>query len=430
MNIIDSVFNKQEKIAFQLRELYASYSYEQFRMNKFEEYDFYAKKKDFLVSDNIITFTDTNGRLMALRPDVTLSIVRNTRDSDGTKKLYYHENVYRPSDNSFKEIPQVGVEVIGSVKHSDTVEIITLACKSLELLSDDYLLELSDEALFNALKASEYGKHLRLETSLSENNNYYNELAFRGYVPEIPDYCLSGGRYDSLMRQMGRKADALGFAVYLDKLDVKTNTDEYLNVALPKGRLGEGVYKKFADSGYECPELLEKTRKLIFENHEKKVRYFWVKPSDVAKYVERGVADIGVVGKDILLEQEPAIYELLDLEMGKCRMAVAAPKDFADDRNKTLKVATKFTNIAQTYYNSLGRDIDIIELNGSIEIAPILGLSDVIVDIVETGTTLRENDLEVFETIVPISARLISNRTSYKFKREQIETLKKGMKND
>ena len=314
MNIIDSVFNKQEKIAFQLRELYASYSYEQFRMNKFEEYDFYAKKKDFLVSDNIITFTDTNGRLMALRPDVTLSIVRNTRDSDGMKKLYYHENVYRPSDNSFKEIPQVGVEVIGSLKHSDTVEIITLACKSLELLSDDYLLELSDEALFNTLKTSEYGKHLRLETSLSENNNYYNELAFRGYVPEIPDYCLSGGRYDSLMRQMGRKADALGFAVYLDKLDVKINTDEYLNVALPKGRLGEGVYKIFADSGYECHELLEKTRKLILENHEKKVRYFWVKPSDVAKYVERGVADIGVVGKDILLEQEPAVYELLDLE--------------------------------------------------------------------------------------------------------------------
>ena len=197
-----------------------------------------------------------------------------------------------------------------------------------------------------------------------------------------------------------------------------------LNVALPKGRLGEKVYAMFEKAGFECPAIHENNRKLIFENPEKGVRYFWVKPSDVAIYVERGAAAIGVAGKDILLEYEPDIYELLDLDIGKCRMAVAAKADFCDDPARTLRVATKFTNIAQDYYTSKGREIDIIHLNGSIEIAPILGLSDVIVDIVETGTTLKENSLEVIESIVPISARLIANKSSYKFKYDLIERIK------
>lgn len=200
-----------------------------------------------------------------------------------------------------------------------------------------------------------------------------------------------------------------------------------LNVALPKGRLGEKVYKIFEQAGFPCSSILENSRKLIFENKDAGVRYFWAKPSDVAIYVERGAADIGVAGKDILLEYEPEIYELLDLNMGKCRMCVAAKKDFKDDLNYTLKVATKFSNIARNYYASVGRDIDIIHLNGSIEIAPILGLSDVIVDIVETGTTLKENDLEVIETIVPISARLIANKSSFKFKQNQIEKIVREM---
>ncbi|MBQ7971455.1 MAG: ATP phosphoribosyltransferase [Clostridia bacterium] len=200
-----------------------------------------------------------------------------------------------------------------------------------------------------------------------------------------------------------------------------------VNVALPKGRLGEKVYKLFKEAGFECPSIEEQNRKLIFENPEKGVRYFWVKPSDVAIYVERGAADIGVCGKDILLEYRPDVYELLDLKMGKCRMAVAAKKEFRDPRGETLRVATKFPNIAATYYNEKCRDIDIIKLNGSIEIAPILGLSDVIVDIVETGKTLLENDLVPFETIVPISARLIANTAGYKFKQEAIEAIKKGL---
>ena len=198
---------------------------------------------------------------------------------------------------------------------------------------------------------------------------------------------------------------------------------DMVNIALPKGRLGEKVYNLLKSAGYPCPAIEAESRKLVFENSEAGVRYFWVKPSDVAIYVERGAADVGVAGKDILLEYGPDVYELVDLGLGRCRMCVAAKKDFRDRRDRTLRVATKFPHIAGRYYAGQGRDIDIIQLNGSIEIAPILGLSDVIVDIVETGKTLLENDLEPRETIVPISARLIANKVSYKFKHRQISAL-------
>lgn len=198
-----------------------------------------------------------------------------------------------------------------------------------------------------------------------------------------------------------------------------------LNIALPKGRLGETVYQRFAQAGFPCPSLLENSRKLTFENSEAGVRYFWVKPSDVAVYVERGAADIGVAGKDILLEYQPDVYELADLNVGKCRMAVAGFP--GKPEAQTLRVATKFPNIAKSYFTSKGRDIDIIHLNGSIEIAPILGLSDVIVDIVETGKTLKENGLEVLEEIIPISARLIANKASYKFKKDTIQAITESL---
>lgn len=196
-----------------------------------------------------------------------------------------------------------------------------------------------------------------------------------------------------------------------------------LNIALPKGRLGEKVYELLEGAGYACPELREGGRKLIFENAERGVRYFWVKPSDAAIYVERGAADIGVAGLDILMEYSPEVYELCDLGIGVCRMAVAAKHGWRDDTARPLRVATKFPAIARRHYASRCREIDIIHLNGSIELAPILGLSDVIVDIVETGTTLRENGLTVVEDILPISSRLIANKVSYKFRQDAIEAL-------
>jgi len=196
-----------------------------------------------------------------------------------------------------------------------------------------------------------------------------------------------------------------------------------INIALPKGRLGEKVYALFEQAGYPCPAIKEESRKLIFENEAAGVRYFWAKPTDVPVYVERGAADIGIVGKDILMESGADVYELLDTGLGRCRMCVAGPADYVDDPGRSLRVATKFVNIAKSYYAAQGRSIDIIKLNGSIELAPLLGLSDVIVDIVETGTTLRENNLAVLTEFMPVSARFIANRASFQFKRREIETL-------
>ena len=198
-----------------------------------------------------------------------------------------------------------------------------------------------------------------------------------------------------------------------------------IKIALPKGRLGDKVLAQFESAGYACPEIHTPSRKLVFSTDD--VSYFFVKPSDVPIYVERGVADIGVAGSDILMEYEPDVYSLLDLGIGKCHICVAAKAEFEDDYGRPLRVATKFKNVASKYYSSLGRTIDIIKLNGSIELAPILGLSDVIVDIVETGTTLKENGLVVKQDIAPISARLIANKTSYKFNSAQITMLQKKL---
>ena len=511
MDSSSMMMRNDEKAIFTLRALYHQRGYTQFKMRKFEEYDLYVKNKDFLISDSVITFTDTNGKLLALKPDVTLSIIKNTRDLPGVQKLYYNENVYRvsPRTHAFSEIMQVGLECIGEVDRECITEVLTLAAESLTAISPAALLDVSHmgiitelldasgadfetrarllqcigeknlhelssacteagigsavaeqlaklaqingrpsevmplireilgssvradtiddfEAVLSTLESGSLGSLVNIDFSVVNDMNYYNGIVFKGFISSIPTGVLSGGQYDKLMKKMGRSSSAIGFAVYLDTLERMDASAEaeaparMLNIALPKGRLGEKVYAMFEKAGFDCPSILEDSRRLIFENSGLGLRFFWVKPSDVAIYVERGAADIGVAGKDILLEYEPDVYELLDLNIGKCRMAVAAPCGYEDDTQKTLRVATKFENIARAHYAAQGRDIDIIHLNGSIEIAPILGLSDVIVDIVETGTTLKENNLEVIDTVVPISARLIANRSSFKFNSDLI----------
>lgn len=196
-----------------------------------------------------------------------------------------------------------------------------------------------------------------------------------------------------------------------------------LNIALPKGRLGNKVFRLLNSVGYSCKALEDDDRRLIVESEDGSMRFLLVKPSDIAIYVEHGAADVGIVGKDILLETNPDVYELLDLGFGKCRMCVAAPNGYEEDKSRTLRVATKFVRIAKNYYSSLNREIDLIKLNGSIELAPIIGLSDVIVDIVESGSTLRNNNMSVVTEILPISARLIANKSSYKFKHGETEEL-------
>ena len=514
----------EEQLNFALRALYEENGYSRYRMNKFEEYDLYAGHRDFLAADGVITFTDLSGKLMALKPDVTLSIVKNTRDREGvTERLYYNENVYRAArgGDTFREIPQMGLELLGKVGDRERLEVVLLALQTLQNIPVQGMLEIShlgilldvlksfripeeeqnrvirligeknrhellallselslpeeQQELFTGIisyrapakqavselpsllydladpsHATEFGKLLAeiaekgggntevlVDFSVVDDIHYYDGVVFKGFLPGIPESVLSGGSYNALMQEMQRKSYAIGFALYVDLLteyDVfgaaeqsPSQAPAMLNVALPKGRLGEQVYQAFAEAGFPCEELLSDSRKLVFENPEAGVRYFWVKPSDVAIYVERGAADVGVVGKDILLEYRPDVYELLDLGLGKCRICVAGKKDFTDDTRRSLRVATKFQRVASDYFRSIGRDIDIIHLNGSIEIAPILGLSDVIVDIVETGTTLRENDLVVQTEITPVSARLIANKAAYPFRSEQIGKLLSGL---
>lgn len=517
MNIDTSLLSNDEKAILKLRLLYESNGYKKYKMDQFEEYDFYMRNKDFLVDEGMISFTDSTGKLMALKPDVTLSIVKNSMDIPGNiQRLYYDESVFRiaKGSKSFKEIKQTGLECIGDIGNTEVCQVLVLAAKSLYEVSPDYILNIShmgmitgllsecgfseeqkrqalkyigekntdaieklckdalvSDSLYESLCSiiSSYGpmklvlkkiesiimndamreayaelsefadmieklgfdKNIQVDFSIINDLNYYNGMVFQGFVDGISVAILSGGRYDNLMNKLGKKSKAIGFAVYLDFLERMNEAEKpvkkIINVALPKGRLGEKVYAMFESAGYPCPSIKEKNRKLIFENEELGINYFWVKPSDVSIYVERGAADIGVAGKDILLEYKPDVYELLDMNMGKCKMAVAACKGFKDDGRNTLRVATKFPNIAKKHYRGKCRDIDIIKLNGSIELAPILGLSDVIVDIVETGKTLYENNLEPIEDIVPISARFIANKASFKFKTAEIEKIVEGI---
>ena len=514
-----NILKPQERVSLQLRLLYERAGFSKYHMGRFEEYGLYQENRRFLSSEQVITFTDLDGRLLALKPDVTLSIAKNAQvESGGCGRYYYMENVYRPSQEShtFREISQMGLECIGAVDDGATAQAVSLALRSLALTERDFLLEISHmgfvTGLFDAVGAGEAARptlltcirdmnrqelqkaaaaaclsrqgtdalcrmgelagpweqvlaaaeplalnaamgdaltelrtlcealegtdgtaNVKLDLSLVNDMEYYNGLVLQGYLAGLPRAVLRGGRYDPLAEQFRPGARAIGFALYLDELDrladvpAEADGKVMLNVALPKGRLGDKVYDLLAGVGYGCPENYNDTRKLVVENREAGIRYFLVKPSDVAIYVEHGAADIGIVGKDILAESGADVYELLDTGLGKCRMCVAGPKDFAEDQSRALRVATKFVNIAKAYYAAQGRDIDIIKLGGSIELAPILGLSDVIVDIVETGTTLKENDLKVLTEFMPISARFIANRASYQFKHREIGTLLKKL---
>ena len=534
-----SILKPQERASLRLRALYEQAGYRKFHMGRFEEYGLYQENRRFLTSDQVITFTDLDGRLLALKPDVTLSIAKNAQPAPGQcEKYYYIENVYRPSleSHTYKEINQMGLECIGAVDEATTAQVLGLARQSLEALEAPAVLELSHmgfvTGLLDALNVAEQWRpelleliksknahqlrrtaqtagvqpdgiealcrlpglsgpfaqvmegaqelcraverlggmedwqrrrrwgaspragqaamaaaldqlqtlwqaldgwtELQLDLSLTGDMEYYTGLVFQGYLAGLPRPVLKGGQYDLLAQKFCPGAGAIGFALYLDEMErlnaplppvQRASGSAMLNVALPKGRLGDKVYALLAAAGYGCEENYNETRKLVVENPAAGIRYFLVKPSDVAIYVEHGAADVGIVGKDILEESGADVYELLDTGLGKCRMCVAGPTDFTDDPSRALRVATKFVNIAKAYYSSLGRDIEIIKLNGSIELAPILGLSDVIVDIVETGTTLKENNLKVLTEFMPISARFIANKASYKFKNKELLTL-------
>ncbi len=210
------------------------------------------------------------------------------------------------------------------------------------------------------------------------------------------------------------------------------NTDRYLTFALGKGRLAKKTLELFEKIGITCEEMKDKdSRKLIFVNEELKLRFFLAKGPDVPTYVEYGAADIGVVGKDTILEEARRVYEVLDLGFGKCRMCVCGPESAKEllEHHERIRVASKYPKIAKDYfYNQKHQTVDIIKLNGSVELGPLVELSDVIVDIVETGSTLRENGLTVLEEVCPLSARMIVNQVSMQMEQERIGKLIKDLK--
>lgn len=500
-----------ERLSLELRALFEQHGYKLYRTSSFEEYDLYMQNKPFLMGEDIITFTAADGRLMALKPDVTLSIVKNT-PAGQNRKVYYHENVFRRKRQSgeYREINQMGIECIGEDGINAEAGVLNLALASLEIVGRS-VLDLSHMELIGAIlepfepsgqtqdaKAALRGKSphamfkaaqnaginnetanrlsklceisayfpdalplvkeltkgltgaekaldelnniysmlkpsktpVRLDLSIINDVDYYNGLIFQGFCEGSPKPVLSGGRYNNLMRRFNKTQGAIGFALYLDEVtpgkptaETDTGAEPWLNIALPKGRLGEKVYSLMQEIGYTCGEIIGESRKLIFENPENRVRFFWVKPSDVDVYVEHGVADIGVVGLDVILESGADVLELLDLGFGRCKLAVAAKNGFEEDTARILRVATKYPSVARKYYATKNRAVEIIKLHGSMELAPLINLADVIVDIVETGATLKENNLSVIEDIAPVSAHLIANPASWRFKQKQIATL-------
>lgn len=516
MDNLFSVLKPEEQIALQLRNLYQQRGFQLYHLSSFEEYELYSQNKKFINEAEVITFTGGDGRIMALKPDVTLSIVKNTPPGE-SRKVYYYEDVYRHDrqNGEYLRIHQTGLEYIGEINQKEELDVLYLALESLSVAgggvldlshmgvlkaicqlfpceehenvikalqqkSPHILRKLGEECevpeekirlledlitltgsfdqayekaaallknpiALNALEKlrvlhdllKEQGRipenmKIRLDFSIVNDADYYSGLLFQGFVKKGKQAVLFGGRYDRLLRKQDKGQGGIGFGMHLNNLgrsqELPEEESEYLCFALPKGRMADIVYQLLVKAGLASDNIFEDNRKLIFVDEEKKLKFFLVKPSDVAIYVEHGVADIGVIGKDVLDESRPDVLELMDLKMGKCKMAVAAHKNFLQDNTRKLRVATKYPNTTRRYFSRLGQAVELIQLHGSIELAPLLDLSDVIVDIVETGTTLRENDLIVLKDIAPSSARLVVNHSTWRFKEEMLQTLLKKVK--
>lgn len=520
------------KIESSAREVFVHHGYHMVQPPTFEYYDVY----DAAVTkpENMFKFFDNNGRMLALRPDLTTSVARIA----ATKplgplpyRIAYSGSAYR-NDEAFsntrqREFSQVGIELIGDDGIEADAEVIGIAVEALikfgisdfqidlgqvdyykglseaaglsenasdrlrEKINDkDFVaidgmlkeLEISDELknvfselpkmfggieivtaalqnkdlndkskkalenlmqVYDALKKKGLENYLAIDLSMVPNLDYYTGIIVRGFARGVAFPVCSGGRYDNLTEKFGRRLPATGIAIGIERImsalsNMHDNNSDnessgYITVALAKGRLAELSTDIFEKLGYDVALIKSKTRKLIFTDEKNKFRFILVKASDVPVYVEYGAADIGIVGKDTLLESGKNVYEVLDLGFGKCKMAVAGPAEMRgkiDGRN-IMRVASKYPNIARDYFHRVkGQTVDIIKLNGSVELGPIVGLSEVIVDIVESGKTLVENGLEVLEDVCDLSARLIVNRVSLKMYREKIINLIADIRNE
>lgn len=288
------------------------------------------------------------------------------------------------------------------------------------------------KAVYEQLQSMGIADYVMIDLGLVNRSNYYTGVIFRGYAEGSGLTVLSGGRYDNLIAEFGLDAPAIGFGVDVTALtnvmNETINVERPIRIALTKGRLEKSSVSLFKKMGLDTSELENKGRRLILPVD--KYEAVLSKAPDVITYVEHGVCDIGVVGKDTIVEHGSSFYEVIDLNIGKCRFALACPKGtdfFSGYKRKT--VASKYPKVAKEFFKSKGMDVDIIKIEGSVELAPLLGLADGIVDIVETGSTLKENGLEVVEDILPISARVIVNMASMKLRKEEIEAFLSEMEN-
>lgn len=517
------------------RQVFKDYGYRMVQTPTFEYFDVYNVSTP-TQAEHMFKFFDTNGRMLALRPDVTTSVARmaatKSSDQDLPIRISYCGSAFRNEENFSqarqREFTQVGVELIGDKSINADVEVIEIAIDTLrksglknfqidlgqveffkglaeqaglsdeeidavrthindkdfiavqsvldglsideytknmflnlstmfggidivdKTLQDDKLNSRSKEALENLKavysKLVEIGldKYISFDLGMVQNIDYYTGIIIRGFTYGVAFPVCSGGRYDNLLAKFGRDLPATGVAIGVERVlsalsdEEKDNAEsvrnsEYITVALAKGRLAELSVEIFEKTGYDVEAMKSKTRKLIFTDEKNKTKFILVKASDVPTYVEYGAADIGVVGKDTLIESDKNLYEVLDLGFGKCKMAVAGPIEMKGqlDGHNIMRVASKYPRIAREYFHKVkGQTVDIIKLNGSVELGPLVGLSEVIVDIVESGKTLKENGLDVLEDICELSARLVVNRVSMKLKRDKIIDIIEKMKGE
>lgn len=519
------------KIETAAREVFARHGYHVVQPPMFEYYDVYDAA--VTKAENMFKFFDNNGRMLALRPDLTTSVARIAATKplgELPYRIAYSGSAFR-NDETFsndrrREFSQAGIELIGNGGTDADAEVIEIAIEALlkfgvkdfqidmghadyykglaeiagldPIVSDKLRANINDKdfvaiegildgidideklkevfmelpkmfggietavaaaknpiigeksraalenliSVYEILKGKGLDKYISTDLGMVPNLDYYTGIIVKGFAKGVAFPICSGGRYDNLTEKFGKALPATGIAIGIERVmtalsDIRERNDEnaseYITVALAKGRLAELSINIFEKLGFDVQEMKSKTRKLIFTDEKNKFKFILVKASDVPVYVEYGAADIGVVGKDTLLESGKDVYEIMDLGFGKCRMAVAGPAEMRDKlvgRN-IMRVASKYPHIARDYFHRVkGQTVDIIKLNGSVELGPLVGLSDVIVDIVESGKTLKENGLEVLEDVCELSARLVVNRVSLKMHRERILKLMSDIKSE
>lgn len=519
------------KIETAAREVFARHGYHVVQPPMFEYYDVYDAA--VTKAENMFKFFDNNGRMLALRPDLTTSVARIAATKplgELPYRIAYSGSAFR-NDETFsndrrREFSQAGIELIGNGGTDADAEVIEIAIEALlkfgvkdfqidmghadyykglaeiaglgPIVSDKLRANINDKdfvaiegildgidideklkevfmelpkmfggietavaaaknpiigeksraalenliSVYEILKGKGLDKYISTDLGMVPNLDYYTGIIVKGFAKGVAFPICSGGRYDNLTEKFGKALPATGIAIGIERVmtalsDIRERNDEnaseYITVALAKGRLAELSINIFEKLGFDVQEMKSKTRKLIFTDEKNKFKFILVKASDVPVYVEYGAADIGVVGKDTLLESGKDVYEIMDLGFGKCRMAVAGPSKMRDKlvgRN-IMRVASKYPHIARDYFHRVkGQTVDIIKLNGSVELGPLVGLSDVIVDIVESGKTLKENGLEVLEDVCELSARLVVNRVSLKMHRERILKLMSDIKSE